>query len=543
MYGSFGGRELGGCYSISIICVPCSSSYKWIKEMDSCRIESGYHNGDLRDRLERRRSLPIRRHSPPFRGRPAAHYDRMLSPPDRGGRSRTRTPPIRPRLSRSPSPQRSPPIAKRRESKRPRIAALEPHFSDVSGEVRGTEDVNGEGDFQQLGPAAERMSSPIPPRNPRDTHDTRDTLEDQLQQVRAQVDKLADQKFKLEHSLEKKIRETSNLSTQNQELESRLAGANEDYRRLGSKLKLFVKIYARYIHAQDVVQKTQLKLKQLAEELAMEGGEELDAEIKDSDGLSEDDFEQPSSRTGVKLGNPTIQHRESMVVVTNHMPAAALVHDKDHSNTPPVPRRIVASRIGEVFRESEGYSDTHGDETGHSDPKLLSPPASMHMVQQRVSNHSVIAHEENGFKSREMDEEEEDWASGSRPSFHLTLAGAATDESEKIEPQEDFFVPLDVKEADIIMKSSKSPPVDKLRMRDLSSPASIIMTSQAQDFELPRKDHHLQGLVELHPQDAGDGVNVSLSLASQAYCRNSDSDPLGSLLPHSLFVVSNGYGQ
>jgi hypothetical protein len=86
----------------------------------------------------------------------------------------------------------------RRESKRPRIAALEPHFSDVSGEVRGTEDVNGEGDFQQLGPAAERMSSPIPPRNPRDTHDTRDTLEDQLQQVRAQVDKLADQKFKLE---------------------------------------------------------------------------------------------------------------------------------------------------------------------------------------------------------------------------------------------------------------------------------------------------------------------------------------------------------
>jgi len=77
------------------------------------RIESGYHNGDLRDRLERRRSTPIRRHSPPFRGRPAAHYDRMLSPPDRGGRSRTRTPPIRPRLSRSPSPQRSPPIARR----------------------------------------------------------------------------------------------------------------------------------------------------------------------------------------------------------------------------------------------------------------------------------------------------------------------------------------------------------------------------------------------------------------------------------------------
>jgi hypothetical protein len=83
-----------------------------------------------------------------------------------------------------------------------------------------------------------------------------------------------------------------------------------------------------------------LKLKQLAEELAMEGGEELDAEIKDSDGLSEGDFEQPSSHTGVKLENPTTQHRESMVVVTNHTPAAALVHDKDHGKAPPVPRRI-----------------------------------------------------------------------------------------------------------------------------------------------------------------------------------------------------------
>jgi hypothetical protein len=89
-------------------------------------------------------------------------------------------------------------------------------------------------------------------------------------------------------------------------------------------------------------------------------------------------------------------------------------------------------------------------------------------------------------------------------------------------------------------------PHQLLRMReeDLSSPASIVMTSQAQDFELPRKDRHHQGLVELHPQDAGgDGVNVSLSLASQAYCWNGDSDPLGSLLPHSLFLVSNGYGQ
>ncbi len=86
--------------------------------------------------------------------------------------------------------------------------------------------------------------------------------------------------------------------------------------------------------------RTQLKLKQLAEELAMEGGEELDAEIKDSDGLSDGDFEQPSSRTGVKLENPTTQHQESLVVVTNHVPAAALVHDKDHGKAPPVPRRI-----------------------------------------------------------------------------------------------------------------------------------------------------------------------------------------------------------
>jgi hypothetical protein len=53
----------------------------------------------------------------------------------------------------------------------------------------------------------------------------------QLQQVQAHNNELADQKSKLELSLDKKIRETSDLLTENQKLESRLAGADEDYRR------------------------------------------------------------------------------------------------------------------------------------------------------------------------------------------------------------------------------------------------------------------------------------------------------------------------
>lgn len=115
----------------------------------------------------------------------------------------------------------------------------------------------------------------------------------------------------------------------------------------------------------------------------------------------------------------------------------------------------VPTRVAGTSRESEGYSDTHGDETAHSDPKLASP-ASLHLVQ-RVLNHSG-AHE-NGFRSCEV-EEEEDWPSGPRPSVHLSLAGA-TDKSDKIEAREEFFVPLDMKpshgiEADIT-KSSRSP--------------------------------------------------------------------------------------
>ncbi|CAM6010487.1 unnamed protein product [Sphagnum balticum] len=411
--------------------------------MGGGRLDSGYHNGDLRDRLERRRSPPLRRRSP-IRGRPA-HYDRMLSPQDR-----------------------------------------DRQFSDVSGEACGAEDVTGDGDFN---PGLERQISP----NPHSLHTPHDTLEDQLQQVQAHNNELADQKSKLELSLDKKIRETSDLLTQNQKLESKLAGADEDYRRLGSKFKLFVKIYARYVHAQDVVQKTQSKLQQLVQELAIEGGEELDIQVQDSDGLSEGDLQQPSC-TGAEPENPTTG--QECLVVTDHMPLpAAVVHDEGHDKGP-VPTRTVPTRVAGTSRESEGYSDTHGDETAHSDPKLVSP-ASMHLVQ-RVSNHSG-AHE-NGFRSCEV--EEEDWPSGPRPSVHLTLAGA-TDKSDKIEAREEFFVPLDMKpshriEADIA-KSSRSP-VDE-------------------DFELQRKDHNLQGAVELHSQH-GEGVNVSLSLASQAYCQN-----------------------
>lgn len=44
-----------------------------------------YRSGDLRERLERRRSPPLRRRSPArdFRNRPG-YYDRNLSPRDRG---------------------------------------------------------------------------------------------------------------------------------------------------------------------------------------------------------------------------------------------------------------------------------------------------------------------------------------------------------------------------------------------------------------------------------------------------------------------------
>jgi septation ring formation regulator EzrA len=218
-----------------------------------------------------------------------------------------------------------------------RTVAPDRQFSDVSGEACGAEDVTADGDFN---PGLERQISP----NPHSLHTPHDTLEDQLQQVQAHNNELADQKSKLELSLDKKIRETSDLLTQNQKLESRLAGADEDYRRLGSKFKLFVKIYARYVRAQDVVQKTQSKLQQLVQELAIEGGEELDIQVQDSDGLSEGDLQQPSC-TGAELENPTTG--QECLVVTDPMPLpAAVVHDEGHDKGP------VPTRIGNLFIET-----------------------------------------------------------------------------------------------------------------------------------------------------------------------------------------------
>ncbi len=90
--------------------------------------------------------------------------------------------------------------------------------------------------------------------------------------------------------------------------------------------------------------RTQSKLQRLVQELAIEGGEELDIQVQDSDGLSEGDLQQPSC-TGAEPENPTTG--QECLVVTDHMPLpAAVVHDEGHDKGP------VPTRIGNLFIET-----------------------------------------------------------------------------------------------------------------------------------------------------------------------------------------------
>jgi hypothetical protein len=127
----------------------------------------------------------------------------------------------------------------------------------------------------------------------------------------------------------------------------------------------------------------------------------------------------------------------------------------------------------------------------------------------------------------------------------VRLSLAATDKSEKDEVKEEFFVPLESKpgrrvESDMPM-SSRSPPVEKVKVREVMSLPSTATSSHAREFDLERRIP-LQGPVEMNGPD-GEGVNVSLSLSSRAYGSVSANEPLGSLLPHSLSISSSHYNQ
>nr|ACN40315.1 unknown [Picea sitchensis] len=194
-----------------------------------------HRSGDLRDKLDRRHS-PHRRSSPARDAKGRQTYaDQRSLPHDRGHS-----------LSRSP-----PRGSERRERKRQR---LDRHIGDVSP------------NFNYLGDDTDHdhtkeVKSPYA--------SSRDAFEEQLKDVESEIDALNDQKDDLEISLEKRAHEANKLAAKNSELEVTLSKEQEDHKRLGSKIKKFVKAHLRLVRAQEEVKRSQARLQKLVDEFPL----------------------------------------------------------------------------------------------------------------------------------------------------------------------------------------------------------------------------------------------------------------------------------
>ncbi|GAB4825134.1 hypothetical protein Ancab_008010 [Ancistrocladus abbreviatus] len=198
---------------------------------------SGSFNGrrvnrsnDLRARLERRRS-PQRKYSP-GRGARGRHLFHGYSPPTGLGR--------------------------RKYQKTQNVDGQ----SDFSGSLRdGTEDRGKEEKLVSFG--------------------SRNVLQEQLKQVKCDVDLLVDQKHQLEVELEERTQEADSLSSRIQDLEAQLSDEKENSRRITSKIRKFIRAHSHYTRLQDDLKRSQVRLDKLVEDLssAQLGANEEDSSI------------------------------------------------------------------------------------------------------------------------------------------------------------------------------------------------------------------------------------------------------------------------
>lgn len=187
-----------------------------------------YRSSDLRDKLERRHS-PYRRYSPgpvrEVRGRGAFHGHKQLP---RRGFSLSRSPPTR---------------NERRQERRRQPDGQ----SDTSGSPRGSE-----GDVDHI--KEKKISS-----------EKRQILEDKLKGLEMDIDTLHDSRYQLEIDLKKKAQEAEEISSKIENLELQLNKEQEKCRRMGSKCKKFIKVLGRYLRAEEDVNRTQTRLRKLAD--------------------------------------------------------------------------------------------------------------------------------------------------------------------------------------------------------------------------------------------------------------------------------------
>ncbi|CAM6049889.1 unnamed protein product [Sphagnum compactum] len=213
--------------------------------------------GDLRNTLDRR-------HSPSYR-RERGHdwsYDHRLSHHDR--EHTLSQSPAKRRQSISPSPRKS--LQNKRRDIKKHPDATEPHLSDVSGPIDVAEDV-------AVNEANDKAGSRSISTN------SQEVLEEQLQEVFSHNKTLLTQKVTLEHSLEGKVLETTELSNKIALLETQLASTHDVCKGLASKTKKFVKVYKAFFRSQEELKRSQAKLMKLVDDTSGDNGPKLDMDV------------------------------------------------------------------------------------------------------------------------------------------------------------------------------------------------------------------------------------------------------------------------
>ncbi|TYJ43846.1 hypothetical protein E1A91_A03G181400v1 [Gossypium mustelinum] len=180
-----------------------------------------FRDGDLRDKLDRRLS-PKRRYSP-------ARYVRDQQ------------------ISQRYSPLRS--IDKKRNRKKKECLDGQSDFPETLKIPNVMEDLVIEG---------------------RSTSSTsKSILEDQLKEVRVDIDMLINRKHELETFVEEKVQEAETLTSQIEELDSQLEREKEQCKKITSRIKKFVKAHNRCSQIEDELRRSQARLQKSGEQLVL----------------------------------------------------------------------------------------------------------------------------------------------------------------------------------------------------------------------------------------------------------------------------------
>ncbi|PPS02024.1 hypothetical protein GOBAR_AA18645 [Gossypium barbadense] len=94
-------------------------------------------------------------------------------------------------------------------------------------------------------------------------------LEDQLKEVRVDIDMLINRKHELETFVEEKVQEAETLTSQIEELDSQLEREKEQCKKITSRIKKFVKAHNRCSQIEDELRRSQARLQKSGEQLVL----------------------------------------------------------------------------------------------------------------------------------------------------------------------------------------------------------------------------------------------------------------------------------